>query len=178
MGRTGLLSTQIVRTGNKRHLSKTAIADRARAEAEGTLTAGRPRMPKHLSAEAVDVWRRTCRVMAKRKTLTADSGATLEIYAEVSARWIRAKHEVESRGQVIDETRFSRGGAAYVVHVPNPSLKIQCECEKQLLTLARALGLSPDTREKVRVTRLAPQDEPIVPGSIGDLYPEFFTKDK
>jgi phage terminase small subunit len=60
---------------------------------------------------------------------------------------------VVKRGQLIDEKRFSKSGDPYIVTIINPSVQIQRDSERQLLQLTKALGLAPDSREKVRRTR-------------------------
>lgn len=115
--------------------------------------AGRPRMPKHLSESAQRVWRETVRLLRRRGTLTVDSAPTIQIYAECAATWEVAKADVESRGQILTEQRYSKSGDPYTIQVVNPSMKIKQDCERSMLALCKALGLSPDAREKVKKAR-------------------------
>jgi P27 family predicted phage terminase small subunit len=124
-----------------------------RAASGAPSEAGRPRMPKHLSESAQRVWKETLRLLRRRGTLTADTGPTLAIYAECVATWEVAKADIIARGQIISETRFSKSGTEYQIDVVNPSMKIKENCERQALAVLKALGLSPDAREKVKKAR-------------------------
>jgi P27 family predicted phage terminase small subunit len=131
-------------------------------------------MPKHLSPEAQKVFRETVRLMKRRGILTADCATTLSVFSEVSASWIMAKQDVLTRGQIIEEIRTKKNGETYTVEAVNPSVQIQSEAEKKLLSLTKALGLSPDARQKVKVVKERPENIPAVPGTAAYKYPQFF----
>jgi P27 family predicted phage terminase small subunit len=157
------LSSQCPRTRERKTiqekmLSGTLRGDRLRADdfEKNDATAmpcGRPKMPAHLSPEAVEAWKNVCKLLRAKNTLAKTDAATLEVYCEVKATWIAAKADVVKRGQLIDEKRFSKSGDPYTVTIINPSVQIQRDSERQLLQLTKALGLAPDSREKVRRTR-------------------------
>lgn len=156
MGRPQKTYEQHMLAGNPSKLSKNTLAQRESSdptEKPSQVAAGRPKMPAHLSAEAVESWKLVCKLLRAKGTLAKTDAATLEIYCEVKSSWILAKRDVQERGQVIEETRYSKSGDSYTVRVVNPSVPIQRDSERQLLQLTKALGLSPDAREKVRRTR-------------------------
>src|SRR5262249_5889974 len=102
-------------------------------------------------------------------SLTPGDAPTLAVYAETVAQWIRAKRDVEKRGQILSETRFSKAGNQYEVEVLNPSVRIMQESSRQMLQQAKALGLSPDSREKIKPPKAKAKNEPPRKGSIGEL---------
>src|SRR5215472_15888701 len=63
---------------------------------ESYIVTGRPRAPKHLSADALAAWKDACRLMRKRGSLTPGDAPTLAVYAETVAQWIQAKRDVRS----------------------------------------------------------------------------------
>jgi len=107
--------------------------------------------------------------MRKNGTLSASDGATLEVYAETKAAWIQAKADVQVNGQIITETRITRSGAEYTVQTVNPSVKIAQEASRQLLNLAKVLGLTPQTREKVKRARTTTGAAQFAPGTVGAM---------
>src|SRR5580704_1157124 len=103
MGEPKQTITEIKLKGNPGHLSRSQLkvrADEAKQQAHVPAEV-RPRLPKHLSAEAVIVWRATVRLMRQRGTISAGDVPALEVYAEVSARWQAAKKDVATRGIVV-----------------------------------------------------------------------------
>lgn len=147
------------KTIQEKMLSGTLRGDRLREadfeakEASQQVAAGRPKLPGHLSPEAVEAWKKVCKDLKAKGTLAKTDAGTLEVYAEVKASWIMAKRDEHERGQVIEEERFSKSGDRYTVRIVNPSMQIARDCSRQLLQLLKALGLSPDAREKVRGVR-------------------------
>jgi P27 family predicted phage terminase small subunit len=131
--------------------------------------AGRPRLPRHLCPEAVLAWREAVRLLRKRGTLTAGDAPTLEVFAETKARWIQAKKDLAERGLQITYTVLDKNGQAHEREKTNPNLKIAEFAEKQLLALAKALGLSPDSREKIKPPKTPKKKEPPKPGTWGFL---------
>jgi P27 family predicted phage terminase small subunit len=139
--------------------------------------AGRPRCPAHIkeSETAFAAWSDAISIMRKNGTLSAGDAPTLAVYAVVYAKWVKASADVEERGFEIETTRTRRDGSEYTTSVVNPSVKIQTDSERQLLALAKALGLSPDSRGRIMPTKEAKptkskkwSPDQIVPGSIGE----------
>src|SRR5258708_30267605 len=150
MSREKMSAAEILARGNPSRLSRAEILGRARRENAPDIGSSRPRMPKHLSPEAVIAWKEAVRLLRKKGTLSSCDSATVEIYAEVKATWLQAKADVLARGTILTETRYSKAGNEYTVDVVNPNVKIKADSEKQMLSLTRSLGLAPDARDKVR----------------------------
>jgi P27 family predicted phage terminase small subunit len=167
--------TQIKLAGNVGHLSREQLkvrSDEAKQQHVGAVEI-RPRLPKHLSQEAVVVWKQTVKLMRQRGTISAGDVPALEVYAEVSARWQAAKKDVATRGIVVTVIKQDKQGNEYATEVTNPCLAIVQDCERQLLSLAKALGLTPDTRERVKPTGRA-KDQAAKPGTVAAMFPNMF----
>ena len=181
MGRPKKTVIDMVLRGNPSKLSREQLQVRAKQEAAASVgevfngKAIRPRLPKHLCAEAVVVWRNTVRLMRQRGTISAGDVPALELYAEISARWQAAKADLNKRGIIVQQVRRDKQGNTYTVDAQNECLAICQDCERQLLSLAKALGLTPDTRGRVEPTK---QDNAGVaqPGTVAALFPEMFKK--
>jgi P27 family predicted phage terminase small subunit len=167
-----------VLAGNPSKLSREQLKVRAAEDKQqpGVSAEVRPRLPKHLSKEAVIVWRATVRLMRARGTISAGDVPALEVYAEVSARWQAAKADVAVRGIVVSVVKHDKQGNEYTTEMTNPCLAVVQDCERQLLALAKALGLTPDTRERVKPTARSKAAQ-AKPGSVAAMFPNLF-KDK
>ena len=112
--------------------------------------------------------KRCVRVLERRGTITEGDFAALAVYAEVYARWIQAKKEIGDSLMVATTVLDSHGTARTVTRL-NPLLRVAQQCESRMLSLVKALGLTPLDREKVKQT--ASGEEEIVKGSIADVMP-------
>ena len=177
MGEPKATITQITLKGNPGHLSREQLKVRADEGKQAAHVSAevRPRLPKHLSADAVKVWKQTVKLMRARGTISAGDVPALEVYAEVSARWIAAKRDVATRGIIVTATKHDKQGQEYTVETTNPCLTIVQDCERQLLSLAKALGLTPDTRDRVKATGRATDAAPKA-GTVAAMFPGLFTK--
>lgn len=126
----------------------------------GALPAGRPKCPASVKAddEARAAWKAAVKILEMRGTLTAGDGPTLTVFALCSARYLKANADVTARGFEIEITRTNKKGEVYTMSVPNPSLRILDSCERQLLALARATGMTPADRTKIKRTK--PRETP------------------
>ena len=130
---------------------------------------GRPKFPAHLSKVARQEMKRVVRILENRGTVTEGDFAIAAVHAEVYARWISIKAQIGEEFMVVTQATDNNGNLRTVSRL-NPLIKVVQQCEARLQSLAKDLGLSPITREKVKQT--APdQEEEIVKGSIADLYP-------
>jgi P27 family predicted phage terminase small subunit len=146
--------------GTRDHSSRTPSA----------FVSGRPKYPSHLSKEARAEMKRCCGILERRHVLTEGEVTILTLYSTIYARWVSAKRQVGD-DLMIEFTVLDSNGAAHKTMRLNPLLKVISDAESRLLALAKSLGLTPVDRERSKQTAVNPGEE-IIPGSIGDLYPE------
>lgn len=151
---------------------------RGEHDKEPSVPGGRPRVPKMLSPEAQEAWKQVVGLLRKRRTISPGDGPVLVVYANVYAKMMKANADIEKRGFEIEVTRINKKGEEYTTLAPNISVRIATDCERQLLQLAKALGLTPDTREKVKPTKEAKKKKELAPDSIGNKFGHLFTVKK
>jgi len=151
---------------------------RTKGNDEPQVFAGRPRCPAHVKADPVAfaAFKDAVRLLRKRRTLSAGDAVTLTVYARVYSKFVRANDDVNERGFEIEVTKTGKDGNPYETTIPNPCVLIATNTERQLLQLAKSLGLTPDTRERVKPTKPTEGSEPVsyAPGTLGALVQ--FTK--
>jgi len=138
----------------------------ARPPVGSAIRAGRPKFPSHLSRAARVEYKRVCAMLEARAALTPGDYAMLSVYATVYSRWIAAKRELDTDGLMILTTILDSHGVPYQKKIKHPMLRIVTDCERQILTLASKLGLSPIDRDRVKPARDAVTRE-VKPGSLG-----------
>jgi len=133
-----------------------------------TLVAGRPRVPKGISADAKRVFKLLCKQLEARRALTEGDGFLLQLAAELWDRRARAQAKLLEEGEVCLYTRLDSNSVAHKIEKPNLHLKIAAETEKQLVSILDRLGLSPLAGSKIKQTR-PPEDNlaECLPGSVG-----------
>ena len=161
---------QRAKTAQEHYLADTK--SQAKPPAASNFVGGRPKCPKHLSPTAKEEFRRCVRLLEKRRTITPGDAGILALYAEILARWIKAKQQMGDK-LITMTTITDNHGEAHEVEKVNPLLKIVDQCEVKLVRLETRLGLTPTDREKSRPTAKSNEEE-VIPGSMGDLYPEMF----
>jgi P27 family predicted phage terminase small subunit len=137
---------------------------------------GRPKFPAHLSKLARQEMKRVVRILEKRGTVTEGDFAIAAVHAEVYARWVACKAQIGDALMVVTQVTDNNGNLRTVSRL-NPLIKVAQQCESRLQSLAKDLGLSPITRDKVKPTALN-QEEEIIPGSIADLCPNLLKMEK
>lgn len=135
---------------------------------DSEIVAGAPRCPGHLSKFARAEWRRLLALLLERRTVTPGDELLLAQAAELTARWVTAKRDVQKRGLVIESTVLDSSGQAVTRERKNPFLAIAQESEKALLGILDRLGLVPATRDKVKPAAPNTEAEP-QPGTVGYL---------
>lgn len=131
---------------------------------------GRPKFPAHLSKVARKEMKRVVTILMERGTATEGDFAIAAVHAEVYARWITCKAQIGDDLMVVTQVTDNNGNLRTVSRL-NPLIKVAQQCEARLQSLAKDLGLTPVTRDKVKQT-LSNQEEEIIPGSIADLMPQ------
>ncbi len=123
---------------------------------ESGFTGGRPKMPKDLPTAGVDEWKRLCKQLALRGTLTKTDASAMEIYVRIFARWKAACLECDSGGAMINEITLDKSGAAHTVRVVNPCYKLAAQLEHLLARYLASFSATPATRENTRPAAAPP----------------------
>jgi P27 family predicted phage terminase small subunit len=112
---------------------------------------GAPEMPDHLPAEAKAEWQRRVPEMSRQGVVTDHDAAVLCAYCEAWARYVKASKNVQKYGEVIVSPKTNTAYAS-------PHLHILTAAEKQMVTYAAELGLTPSARSRVTATPPKAQD--------------------
>jgi P27 family predicted phage terminase small subunit len=105
---------------------------------------GRPKRPRDLSPSQKRTFKRVCGALEKRRTLSPGDFDIVMNYVRLDARREEAQRVLDDEGAVIQTADGPR---------TNPALAIVERTEAKLLTILRDLGLTPASRDKVKVTR-------------------------
>lgn len=128
--------------------------------------AGRASKPAHLSPEALVVWRKVSKLLGSRGTETPGDFAALAVFCECYCRWVQAKRELGTN-LMIEDVVLDSHGQQVTRRKLNPLLKVVEAAEKNVLILARELGLTPLLREKVKPAK-EPETDTAGPATVGD----------
>jgi P27 family predicted phage terminase small subunit len=139
---------------------------------EFTPSAGRPKKPKGVSKEALASFKRLCRLLESRRSLTPGDEDILRLFAVLFDRHARALTKLAEEGEIRVYVRFDSNGQAHDVEKTNMWLKIAQDAERQMVAILRDLGLTPNARAKVKPTAEAPA-QGNVPGSYADLVERY-----
>jgi P27 family predicted phage terminase small subunit len=138
------------------------------AEDANTAAVGRAAKPAHLSPEAQEVWRKVTKLLGARRTQTPGDWTAMSLFCETYARWVQAKKELGTQ-LMIDDPVLDSNGQLHTRRKINPLLKVVETAEKNLLIMARELGLTPAMREKVKPAKPADPSEKQPGATVGDL---------
>lgn len=145
--------------------SKSQAEGGAPTSPEFVVPAGRPRLPEHLSADAVKKFKLLCAMLRKRRTLTAGDGEMLRLYAILFDRHERAMAKISVEGEIRIYTRLDAHGEQVEVEKHNLWLKVAETSEQKMVAILDRLGLSPMNRQKAKPIPTPPPPPP------ADEYP-------
>ena len=128
--------------------------------------AARPKMPPGLSPVAQDAFKRICRVLRERGTLTKADSELITLYAVNFAAWVKITADLEREGYTSEVVWTDGQGENHSKIVESPLSKIAMRQAAQLRQLLVQLGATPAAREKTRPARRVPPRE-FEPGSVG-----------
>jgi P27 family predicted phage terminase small subunit len=130
-------------------------------------TAGRPPVPRHLTAEEKQRFRQLCRELEAMGCLSKGLGELVTLYCVTWSRWRKAMADVEARGEVIISVSKGKDGELIEREKKNPWLLISQESEKQMYALLDRLGLSPMNQSRVKPVKRDVTKEEFPVGSAG-----------
>lgn len=147
--------------------------DRPDRKVASAFESGRPKIPAHLSKGARREFKRTCRFLEDRRTLSAGDYAAIAVLSEIVVRWIAAKSDLGTNF-TITVSVTDKKGAVSTFEKENPLIKIVADCEAKILSYSKALGLTPADRDRVKQLRNGMDDEAVIPGSMASIAPELY----
>jgi P27 family predicted phage terminase small subunit len=106
---------------------------------------GRPKYPRKLSPQGKKVFKRLCAQLESRRTLTEGDQEILCLYSSLADRRDRAMESIERDGEVVSTEEGKL--------VTNPWLSIAERTEARMISILEKLGLTPASRDRVKVTR-------------------------
>jgi P27 family predicted phage terminase small subunit len=111
--------------------------------------------------------KRAALLIEQRGHLTPADAGVLAVYATIYARWVAATAKLDAEGLMLTVTVTDSNGTQFERQIKHPLLDVAVSCERQLLSLQKSLGLTPNDRDKVR--KAAPSGDVITfrPGSVG-----------
>lgn len=144
------------RISDEIHRVKGTRPTQAAAPQESTVSAGRPKMPKHLSPIAKDKWRELVRLLDARGTLTKADAEAMEIYCETYAQWRACRAEIDAHGVMVDTFVTDSSGESHTKRVQNPAQKLAVQLQNALRAMLKEFAATPASREKARPAKPAP----------------------
>lgn len=126
---------------------------RATTPDESRLAAGRPSFPRGISRGARAAFKNLCGLLEQRRALTRGDGELLALYAVLHDRHRQAQDALQREGLIVNVTRLDSNGQPHDVQKPNMHLRIAENCERQMVAILDALGLTPRARDAVKPTK-------------------------
>ena len=120
------------------------------ARGESEVPASLPRPAKFLSKDAKKKFRALVRQLAARRTVTAGDADLISLYCSLWERWQQSLAKILEEGAIRIYTRLGSDGASAEVERENLHIKLAQNCERQMVTILRQLGLTPSARDTVR----------------------------
>lgn len=102
-----------------------------------------PEPPDHLSQSAQHVWRRLAPKLHRLGLLTEIDDDALALYCDASARWVRAKAEVDAHGDIVKTLAGNP--------IQNPYLAVANRAAEQMRKLISDFGMTPAARTAIDV---------------------------
>ena len=123
---------------------------------------GFPTPPDSLSRDELAEWEKVCALLSERRALTPADATAIELYCVTLVAWRNERILLEQEGSLINFTMF-KSGHEITNTVPNPRSKVCRNLARQLLDLAKELGITPRSRAAVKT--LPPKAAPR-PGTV------------
>lgn len=129
--------------------SKLALRGKVVSSPTSYVEPGRPRYPKDLSAAGKKIFKKLCKLLEQRRTLTDADGDLLRLYAITHERHARAVEHLEHEGEIVTTEHGDK---------QSPWLAIAERSEKSMVSILAQLGLTPATRDRIKVTKGSGKD--------------------
>jgi P27 family predicted phage terminase small subunit len=138
---------------------------------DSDVEAGRPKVPKSLSADARKTFKRLVKMLTQRRTITAGDQEIISLFCIASDRHQRALEKLEEEGEVRVYQHVAKGE---IISVEKENLwyPIARDAAKFMKSCLSDLGLNPVMRNKVRVTEKPKSEEDEIPAKEDVILPE------
>jgi P27 family predicted phage terminase small subunit len=111
---------------------------------------GRAKIPAHLSRAERAEFKKLHAQLSERRVCTPGDAHVLALAAVAICRWIGEKKDLAENGRWKTVTVLDSNGQAIQKEIPNPARKDSVESERQILSLLKSVGLTPDSKDRVR----------------------------
>ena len=130
-------------------LQNTRPHDRTPEGAQSSVPGGRPeKIPADVRRS---LFKSICRELELRGHLSSGDSELVRLLCFSLDRHAKAEAHLKKSGEVIIVTRCSPTGNEYQAEIVSPWLKIASEAHKQAVGILDRLGLSPISRDKVKI---------------------------
>jgi P27 family predicted phage terminase small subunit len=120
------------------------------AHGESHVPGSLPKPAKFLSKDAKKKFRALVRQLASRRTVTEGDADLISIECSLWEQWQQSLLKIREEGSIRIYTRLGADGVSVEVEKENLHVKIAQNCQRQMVTILRQLGLTPSARDTVR----------------------------
>lgn len=113
---------------------------------------GRPKFPRDLDSSLRPVFKRVCKLLQDRRTLTAADGELIRLYCFQYDRHTRNVALLREEGEICSYTRLDSNGQPHEMVKPNYRVKVVTDAERQMAAILNQLGFSPTAKDRARPT--------------------------
>jgi P27 family predicted phage terminase small subunit len=149
------------KSGLLHHVQGTAKTIHDRAADVSGVPAGRPPIPKDITALGLrKQFKDMVRLLEERQTATKGDRELVRLYVILQDRHVRNMALLREEGELVTYYRLDSHGQSVPQVKTNLRLKICVEAERQMTTILSSLGLTPTAKDRAKPTRDAePKEE-------------------
>jgi P27 family predicted phage terminase small subunit len=118
---------------------------------EPDFVGGRPKMPKDLTPEAQEEWKRIVNGLSKRRTVTRVDSSMLELYVRMWARYKKVAALAEAN-PCTEVSWVDKNGDEHFKTVEHPASKMATQLENSLRNMLKELSATPASRSRTKPT--------------------------
>lgn len=115
-----------------------------------------PSPPRHLTAEALEEWRRVVGALHEAGILSEIDRGTLSAYCQAYGRWVAAEESLKSAAAADPVSGGLTLTTSYGNIVQNPLVGVSSKAAAAMVKYAAELGMTPAARSRIKAT---PPDE-------------------
>ena len=139
----------------------------SKATVNSHIPAGRPKFPRGFPKSLRPLYKRMCGLLQERRALTAADEHALRLYCYVYERHQQNVDLLREEGTLVTYYRLDSHGQSVPQVKTNLRLKVVSDCERQMVSILTALGMTPTAKDRARPTQPSvPADDEIIPGTM------------